>query len=405
MVPGVVGARAERATGRRPVTDSRRVIPSAVPHLAGNEWAYLKECLDTNWVSSAGPFVERFEREVAAWLGVPHAVATVNGTAALHVALLAAGVAPGDEVLVPSFTFIATGNAIAYCGAHPVFMDSEAASWGMDPAKTGDFLARECVVEDGRVVHRATGRTVRALLPVHLYGHPCDVDAFVEIARRYPLALVEDAAEALGAEYRGRRAGADGLLSCLSFNGNKIITAGGGGMVLTRDARLAARVRSLTTQARGDALEFVHEEVGFNYRLSNLHAALGVAQLEQLPGFVASKRATAAFYREALAGVDGVSVFAEAPWARSSCWMPSLLLDERRCPDVRALLRDLNAGGIQARPLWRPLHLQPAFARARSWRVELAPRLWERGLSLPCSVGITAGERQAVVDALVARLA
>jgi perosamine synthetase len=386
------------------VTPPRRAIPNAVPHLAGNEWRYLKDCLDTNWVSSAGPFVDRFEREVAAYVGVPHAVATVNGTAALHVALLAAGVGRDDEVLVPAFTFIATANAIAYCGAHPVLMDSEAASWGVDAGKVADFLARECVVKDGRVVNRATGRTVRALLPVDLYGHPCDLDPLLELARRYPLALVEDAAEALGATYRRRRVGADGLLACLSFNGNKIITTGGGGMVLTRDEALARRVRHLTTQARSSALDFIHEEIGYNYRLTNLQAALGVAQLEQLDAFVVAKRRTAEFYEAALGGLPGVRPFHEAPWARSTYWMASVLLDEARCPDVRALIRDLNADGIQVRPLWRPLHLQPVLRDAQTYRLEVADRLYARGLSLPCSVGITPAEREAVVEALVARL-
>jgi perosamine synthetase len=386
------------------VSDSRRIIPNAVPHLAGNEWKYVKECLDTNWVSSAGPFVERFEREVAAYVGVPHAVATVNGTAALHAALLAAGVEPGDEVLLPTLTFIATANAVAYCGAHPVFLDSERASWGLDAEKTSDFLSRECAVKDGRVVNRATGRVVRALMPVHLYGHPCDLDPLLALAQRFPLAVVEDSAEALGARYRGRRVGADGLAGCLSFNGNKIITSGGGGMVLTRDEGLAARVRALTTQARGDALEFVHDEIGFNYRLTNLQAALGVAQLEQLDGFIEDKRVTAAHYARALGEIEGVSVFTEAPWARSTYWMASVLLDGHRCADVRAFLRDLNAAGIEARPLWRPLHLQPAFAAAQSYRVEVAAELYERGLSLPCSVGITPADRDTVVRELVARL-
>ena len=177
------------------MTESRRVIPNAVPHLAGNEWTYLKECLDTNWVSSVGPFVDRFEREVAAYVGVPHAVATVNGTAALHVALLAAGVRPDDEVLVPTFTFIATANAVTYCGAHPLFLDSETVSWGLDAGKLGDFLSRECVVKDGQLVNRATGRIVRAVVPVHLYGHPVDLDSVLEVARRHPLAVVEDAAD------------------------------------------------------------------------------------------------------------------------------------------------------------------------------------------------------------------
>ena len=382
----------------------RRSIPNAVPHLAGNEWKYVKECLDTNWVSSAGPFVGRFEREVAQHVGVPHAVATVNGTAAIHVALLAAGVAPGDEVLVPAFTFVATANAVAYCGAHPVFLDSEEASWGLDPARLAEFLERDCRVEANHVVNRGTGRTVRALLPVHLYGHPCDLDPLLALAGRYPMAVVEDAAEALGARYRGRVVGADGLAGCLSFNGNKIITTGAGGMVLTRDEATAARVRRLTTQARGDAIEFVHDEIGFNYRLSNLHAALGVAQLEQLDGFVEDKRATAAFYQQALGRLDGVHPFVEASWARSTYWMPSVRLDEGRCPDVPALIRELNAAGIQARPLWRPLHLQPAFRTAPARPLPVAERLYARGLSLPCSVGITPEERQDVVDAVVQRL-
>jgi len=386
------------------VTEPRRVIPNAVPHLAGNEWKYLKECLDTNWVSSVGPFVDRFEREVAAYVGVPHAVATVNGTAALHVALLAAGVKPGDEVLVPALTFIATANAVSYCGAQPVFLDSEDVSWGLDAGKMADFLSRECAVKDGQVINRATGRVVRAVLPVHLYGHPFDVDAVLEVAGRYPLAVVEDAAEALGARYRGRAVGCDGLVSCLSFNGNKIITTGGGGMVLTRDEKVAARVRRLTTQARTDAIEYIHEETGYNYRLTNLQAALGVAQLEQLDGFVEGKRATAAHYREALGGVPGVTVVTEAPWARSTYWMTSVLLDERRCPDVRALLRQLTSDGIGARPIWRPLHLQPLFAQAQAYRLEAAPRLYDRGLSLPCSVGISPDERRAVVEALLLRL-
>jgi perosamine synthetase len=386
------------------MSERPRVIPNAVPHLGGNEWKYLKECLDTNWVSSAGPFIERFERAAAEWVGVPHAVATVNGTAALHVALLAAEVRPDDEVLVPTFTFIATANAVAYCGAHPVFLDVEPGSWGLDPQKTADFLTRECVSRGGRTLNRATGRVVRAMLPVDLYGHPCDLDPLRELADAHGLAVVEDAAESLGALYKGRPVGGDAPLACLSFNGNKVITSGAGGMVLARDAAVAARVRGLTTQARGDALEFIHQEVGYNYRLSNLHAALGLAQLEQLPGFLESKRETAIAYARAFAAVEGVRMAGEAPWARSACWMASLLVDARRCPDVRALLRDLNADGIGARPLWRPLHLQPAFSGAQAYRVEVATKLYDRGLSLPCSVGITREEREAVVAALLRRL-
>jgi perosamine synthetase len=382
-----------------------RVIPSAVPHLGGNEWTYVKECLDSNWVSSAGAFVERFERELAVWVGVPHAVATVNGSAALHVALRAAGVGRDDEVVLPTLTFVASAAAVAHCGARPVFLDCEPVSWGLDPARVEQFLTGECERRGGRVVDRATGRRVAAVMPVHLYGHPCDLDPLLALARHWELPVVEDAAESLGALYHGRRVGCDGLAGCLSFNGNKIITTGGGGMVLTRDAGLAARVRALTTQARTDPLEWVHAEIAFNYRLTNLQAALGAAQLEQLEEFLERKRCTAHHYQAALGGLDGVTVFREASWACSSYWMPAVLLEPGRCPDVRALIRDLNAAGVQVRPLWHPLHRQPPFRDARRGPIEVADRLWDRGVLLPCSVGITAEEREAVVQALTARLA
>ena len=375
-------------------------IPNAVPWLRGNEWTYLKECLDTNWVSSAGPFVERFEREIAARVDVPHAVAVVNGTAALHVALLAAGVQRGDAVLVPSLTFIATVNAIAHCGATPVFMDVEPVAWGMDPDKTAEFLARECAREAAGLVHRASGRVVRAVLPVDLYGHPCDLDPLLALARDHGLAVVEDAAEALGARYRGRPVGGDGLAACLSFNGNKIVTAGGGGMVLTRDAALAARVRALTTQARVDAVDFVHDEIAFNFRLTNLQAALGVAQLEQLDEFVAAKRETARHYTELLGKVGGVEPFSEAPWAFSTYWMFSILLDPEAWGGRRELIARAQAAGIELRPLWYPTHRQPAFRASPNYRIEVADRLHARGVSLPCSSGITAAERERVVDFL-----
>ena len=377
-------------------------IPNAVPRLGGNEWKYLKECLDTNWVSSVGPFVDRFEREVAAYVGVPHAVATVNGTAALHVALLGAGVQPGDEVLVPSFTFIATAHAVVQCGAHPVFLDCEPVSWGLDPGKTVEFLARECVVKEGQVVNRTSGRVVRALLPVHLYGHPCDLDPLLEVAATFPIVVVEDATEVLGARYRGRRVGSHGLAGCLSFNGNKIITTGGGGMVLTHDERLAARVRRLTTQGRTDAVEFIHAEVGFNYRLTNIQAALGVAQLEQLDAFVDAKRETARAYTEALTRLGGVEPLVEPPWAFSTFWMYSVLLDPSAWGDVRPLIAAADAAGIQLRPLWRPLHRQPAFSDRQAYRIEVADRLYERGVSLPCSAGITAAQRERVIAFLAA---
>ena len=378
-----------------------RPIPNTVPYLGGNEWQYLKECLDTNWVSSAGPFVERFEKEVAAYVGAARAVATVSGTAALHVALLLAGVGPGDEVLVPTLTFIATANAVRYCGGVPVFMDSERRSWGIDPGKVADFVTRECEVKGGRLVNRTSGRTVKVLLPVHLYGHPADLAPLQDLCERMLLVLVGDAAEALGAQYKGRRVGALGRVGCLSFNGNKIITAGGGGMILTDDAALAQRARSLTTQARDEGLEFIHREVGFNYRLTNIQAALGVAQLEQLDRFIEAKRQTARAYAQGFASSEGIELFGEAPWAVSTFWMVSVLLDPARYRDVRALIEAANAGGIQLRPLWYPLHRQPVFAGSQAYRIELADRLHSQGVSLPCSVGITQEEREQVVAFLV----
>lgn len=378
----------------------KRPIPNAVPCFGGNEWQYLKECLDTNWVSSAGPFVDRFEREVAAYVGVPHGVAVVNGTAALHVALLLAGVERDDEVLVPALTFVATANAVRYCGAWPVFMDSDLRTWTIDCAKVEDFVRRECEARAGRLVNRATGRRVRAVLPVHLYGHPVDLEPLLDLATRVPVVLVEDAAEALGAAYKGRRVGAHGLLGCLSFNGNKIITGGGGGMVLTHDEALAQRARHLTTQARQAGAEFIHDAVGFNYRLTNLQAALAVAQLEQIDRFVAAKRETAAAYGAALPALGGVEPLGEAPWASSSFWMYSVLLDPAIYGGVAGLIATAAREGIQLRPLWYPLHRQPAFAGSQAYRIEVADRLHAQGVSLPCSVGITAEERERVVEFL-----
>ena len=380
------------------------IIPNAVPLLDGNEWKYLKECLDTNWVSSVGPFVERFEKEIAACTGARHAIATVTGTAALHVALLVADVRADDLVLVPSLTFIATANAVQYCGARPLFMDSEPRTWCLDVEKVADFLAKECGARSGTLVHRQSGRRVRAILPVHLYGHPVDLDPLLDVAARYGVAVVEDAAEALGSRYKDRPVGARGTTGSLSFNGNKIVTAGGGGMVLTDDDALARRARLLTTHARVPGPEWVHEEMGFNYRLTNLQAAVGVAQLEQLDRFVAAKRRIAAAYAGALARLGGATPLGEEPWAFSNFWMASALLEPARYGDVRALLARGAAEGIQLRPVWYPLHRQPVFADCMSYRIEVADALHARGVSFPCSVGITPGEIDRVVD-LLARAA
>ena len=367
----------------------------------GNEWEYVKECLDTNWVSSVGSFVDRFESEVADFVGAAHGVATSSGTAALHVALLVAGVRPDDEVLVPTLTFIAPANAVRYCRAWPVFIDAEADYWQLDVDKVAEFLERECTWRNGKLRNRTSGRHVSAVLPVHILGHPVDMDPLLQLARRYGLAVIEDATESLGAAYRGSPVGHGGDIACLSFNGNKLITTGGGGMIVTDNEPWAERARYLTTQAKDDPIEYVHHEIGYNYRMTNVTAAIGCAQLEQVEHRLSAKRETAGAYREALGELSGVTPMPEAPWASSAFWMYTVLID---APEFgmgsRALLQSLAASGIQTRPLWQPLHLSRAHAGSQSYRCEVAERLYRDALSLPCSVGLTAHQRERVIDAV-----
>ena len=376
-------------------------VPLCVPELRGNEWAYVKDCLDTNWVSSVGAYVDRFERAVADRVGVAHAVATVNGTAALHIALQLAGVRADDEVLVSTLTFIAPANAVRYVGAHPVFIDAEPDHWQMDAVMLRRFLERECEPRSGELRNRSTGRRVSAIVPVHILGHPVEMDPVLELARRYGLKVVEDATESLGAEWRGRPVGQLGDIACFSFNGNKLITTGGGGMLVTNDEALARRARHLTTQAKDDPIEYVHSEVGYNYRLTNVLAAMGVAQMELLDAYIEAKRAIAARYEDGLRGVPGITLMREAAWARSVFWLYTILVDERAYGmDSRALLRALGGLKIQSRPLWQPLHLSGAHRGESPTQCPVAERLNREALSLPCSVGLTEGDQARVIDAI-----
>jgi perosamine synthetase len=381
---------------------SEPTIPLCEPHLAGREAEYLADCVATGWVSSTGAYVERFERELAAWLGGGvEAVALASGTAALHLALLAAGVGRGHEVVVPALTFIAPAFAVRYCGAWPVVVDVEPEYWQLDPAKTADFLESGCRPGPEGPVNRATGRTVRAILPVDLLGHPADLDAFAELGRRHGLAVIEDATESLGALYRGRPAGTLGDAACLSFNGNKLITTGGGGMLVTGDPAWARRVRHLSTQAKADPVEYVHDEVGYNHRLTNLEAAVGCAQLERISRHLAAKRAIARRYAAGLAGIPGIGLMPAAPWAEPSYWLYTVMVDEAACGlDSRRLMAALAGHGIQSRPLWQPLHQSPALAGSHAHRVEEAPRLHQQGLSLPCSVGLAPEDQERVIAAI-----
>jgi perosamine synthetase len=380
------------------------VIPLCVPEIRGQEWEYIKECLDTNWVSSVGPFVERFERMLAGRAGTEHAVAVVNGTSALHIALLVAGVRPDDEVLTSALTFIAPANAIRYAGAWPVLIDAEPDYWQMNPQRAVDFLDQECSWRSGSLINNRTGRKVSAIIPVHILGHPVDMDPILEAARKYELIVIEDATESLGARYKDERVGGLGDLACFSFNGNKIVTTGGGGMLCTDDAERARRAKYLTTQAKDDPVEYVHGEVGYNYRLTNIQAALGCAQMEQLDQFIAAKRRLAARYTEAFEGVPGITPMREASWANSIFWMYTILLDEKLYgEDSRSLLRRLARRGIQARPLWQPLHQSQVYAGAQACGGEVATEINRRALSLPCSVGLTEDLLEAVIEAVSER--
>jgi perosamine synthetase len=377
-------------------------IPLSVPHIAGNEWAYVKECLDTNWVSSAGPFVERFEREIALTVGTKYAVATMNGTAALHISLILAGVEPGDEVVVSDLTFIAPANAIRYVGAHPVFIDADPEYWQMDVQKLKDFLKKTCEFSVRGLRNKATGRIVRAILPVHILGSMCEMNPILELADEFGIPVIEDATECLGARYGDRPAGSLGKIGCFSFNGNKILTTGGGGMIVTDDDYIALRARYLTTQAKDDSVEFIHRTVGYNYRLPNILAALGCAQLENLQSFIERKRNHAAFYATELGDLPGIIPMREPPGTFSTYWLFTVRLKPAECNKLnsRDLMRILQAKGIQTRPLWQPMHLSPAHGNGLTATYPIAELLNRECLSLPSSVGLDDKDRLFVLKTL-----
>lgn len=368
--------------------------------MLGNEVEYVTESVTTTWVSTAGTFTSRFERDIAAYVGARRAVATNSGTAALHVALLLAGVEPDDEVLVSDMTFIAPVNAVRYIGAWPVFVDAENDYWQLDVERMAEFLKRDCEPQNGGLVNRATGRRVRAVIPVHLLGHPCDLDPIRELAARYGLVVVEDSTESLGALYKGRRIGSGGI-SCLSFNGNKLVTTGGGGAIVTDDDELADRAVYLTTQAKDDPLEYIHTTIGFNYRMPSINAALGAAQFEKIDERLASKRETAERYAHGLAGIPGISVMPKAPWAKPAWWLYTIRVDPSRYGrDSRALMRGLASEGIMSRPIFEPMHKSKAHEGMQAIGGEVASRIVDEALSLPSSVGLTEEDQQRVIDSI-----
>ena len=356
------------------------------PSFNGNEWLYLKECLDSTFVSSLGKFVDRFEAELVAFTGAKYAVAVTNGTAALHIALKLAGVKADDEVLLPALTFIATANAVAYCGATPHFVDSEEHTFGVNAAKLRDYLASHTEQHASQCVNRATGRVIRTLVPMHTFGHPVDLDGLMGVAHDFNLALVEDAAESLGSCYQGRHTGTFGRVGTLSFNGNKIITTGGGGAILTNDAQLARHAKHLTTTAKmAHAWEYRHDEIGYNYRMPNLNAALGCAQLEQLPNMITAKRELFQRYRVALSPVKGARLVEEPEQCQSNYWLQALLLDPEQADQRDPILRATNDSGFMTRPVWTLMHELMPFKDCPRMDLGDAQSLSRRLINIPSS--------------------
>ena len=350
------------------------------PHMSGFESRYIAEALESNWIAPLGPQVDAFEREFAALVGSEHALAVSSGTAALHLALLTAGVQPGDEVLVSTLSFCASANPIVYVGAHPTFVDSERHSWNMDPD-----LLEEVLAERAR-----SGRLPSAVILVHLYGQSADLDRFVEICERFEVALVEDAAEALGTTYKCRPPGTFGAVGIFSFNGNKIITTSGGGMLVSDDGALVAHARKLASQARDPAPHYQHSEIGYNYRMSNLLAAVGRGQLCALDERVVSRRRNFAVYRDRLSDLPGLTFMPEAAWGKHSRWLTCLTIDPAEFGADRETVRlALEREDIEARPVWKPLHMQPVFLGRQCVGGAVAERLFERGLCLPSGSNLT----------------
>lgn len=369
------------------------MIPLSVPNLAGNEWKYVKDCLDTNWVSSVGSYVNQFEEMSAAFTHTKKAIATSNGTAALHISLLLAGVKQGDLVVCPNITFVAPVNVIKYLGADPVLIDVDAYTWQLDVNLLESFLSNNCDLEDEGVYHKDSGKRVSAIVPVHVLGNMVDMEQLMALSKKFNIPVVEDATEALGSTYHGQPAGSMGLFGCLSYNGNKIITTGGGGMMLTNDEVLGKKAKHLTTQAKSDPMEYFHDEVGYNYRLVNILAAMGVAQMEQLPGFIERKRVIAALYNEGLKDIPGFMPQVLTEGVVANCWLYTAAFS-----NSRELLQFLNQNGVQTRPFWVPMNRLPAFANDIYYsEADISNMVYEQCLSLPCSTNITDDEVKTVI--------
>lgn len=364
------------------------------PNIAGNEWKYVKECLDTGWVSSVGSYVTKFENMLAEFSGCKYGVATSSGTTALHISLMLAGVKQDDYVIAPNVTFIASINAIRYTGADPILIDVDPNTWQMDLGLLEEFLENETDEKNGELFYVENGRTIRCIMPVHVLGNICDMDRFMAIAKKYKLKVVEDATESLGSYYKGKHTGGFGEMGCFSFNGNKIITTGGGGVIVTDNEELAKKAKHLTTQAKSDPFEYVHDEIGYNYRLVNVLAAMGVGQMELLPSFIKRKKEIDAFYRKELTGVGDISFQQVDKDVDCNMWLFTFMTSKQK-----EVLKLLNDNQMQSRPFWVPMNKLRMFKDDVYYNKEdKSDYIYQRCLSIPCSTNITDIELASVVE-------
>ena len=359
-------------------------IPLHEPRFFGNEKKYLNECIDSTFVSSVGKFVDMFEQKIAEFTGAKYAVTTTNGTAALHISLLLSGVEHGDEVMTQPLTFIATCNAISYCNADPVFIDVDLDTLGLSPTALKEFLKDNCEISGQKCINKKSGKTIKACVPMHTFGHPCKIDEIKTICDEWHIALVEDAAESLGSYYGGRHTGTFGLVGAISFNGNKIITSGGGGCIITNDEVIAKKAKHITTTAKiPHKWEYVHDLVGYNYRLPNINAALLTAQLEQLDGFLSSKRELAGIYKGFFEDKN-IKFVLEPENAKSNYWLNAVILNSKQQRDE--FLEFTNANGAMTRPIWRLMNELEMFKNCQSGSLENSKYLEERVVNIPSSV-------------------
>ncbi|RYY49508.1 MAG: LegC family aminotransferase [Chitinophagaceae bacterium] len=364
------------------------------PNMGGNELKYVTECIETGWVSSVGAYVDQFEKMSAEFAGTKYAVATSSGTTALHICLVLMGVDRNDYVITPNITFIATCNSIKYTGADPILIDADERNWQMDLTLLEDFLENETEQKNGYCHYKKDGRRIPVIMPVHVLGNICDMDRLLAISAKYNLTVIEDSTEALGSYYKGKHAGSFGLMGTFSYNGNKIITTGGGGMIVTDDEVLAKKAKHLTTQAKSDPFEYIHDEIGYNYRLVNVAAAMGVAQMEQLPGFLQRKKEIIQFYKDSLAGIGDIAFQEVSNDVNPNWWLPTIFSSKQR-----AILKALNDDKMQSRPFWVPMNQLPMFKENIFYnKTDRSDYIYQHCLSIPCSTNITNADLERVAE-------